>query len=55
MRISRHRTIGRGMVMRTLDWRTDTVKDKVHPSPSGAKKMADRWLKALEPLLSAKK
>jgi lysophospholipase L1-like esterase len=38
-----------------FDWRTDTVKDRVHPSPSGAIKMADNWLQALEPLLADKK
>ena len=34
-----------------FDWKTNTVKDKVHPNESGAKKMADKWMKALEPLL----
>jgi acyl-CoA thioesterase I len=30
-----------------FDWRTDTVKDKVHPNAAGAKKMAANWLRAL--------
>ena len=34
-----------------FDWKTDTTKDKVHPNASGAKKMAEKWMKALEPLL----
>lgn len=29
----------------------DTINDKVHPNPSGAKKMAAKWLDALLPLL----
>jgi lysophospholipase L1-like esterase len=33
------------------DWKTDTVADKVHPNASGAKKMADKWMAALLPLL----
>lgn len=36
-----------------FDWRNDTVADQVHPSASGARKMADQWLKALLPLLQA--
>jgi lysophospholipase L1-like esterase len=35
-----------------FDWTTDTVKDMVHPNASGAQKMADKWMIALEPLLS---
>ena len=34
-----------------FDWKTDCVQDKVHPNASGAKKMADRWLAALLPVL----
>lgn len=34
-----------------FDWKTDTVKDKVHPNASGAKKMSDKWLAALLPAL----
>lgn len=34
-----------------FDWKTDTVKDKVHPNESGATKMAKRWSDALQPLL----
>jgi len=30
-----------------FDWETDTVSDKVHPSASGAEKMAAKWLSAL--------
>jgi lysophospholipase L1-like esterase len=37
-----------------FDWKTDTIKDKVHPSASGAKKMADKWMDALLPLLDRK-
>jgi lysophospholipase L1-like esterase len=33
------------------DWKTDTVADKVHPNASGAKKIADKWMAALLPLL----
>ncbi len=36
-----------------FDWRKDTVEDRVHPSASGARKMADAWLKALLPLLES--
>ena len=35
-----------------FDWKSDTVKDKVHPSESGARKMADRWMQALKPVLA---
>jgi len=35
-----------------FDWKVDTVKDKVHPNASGAKKMAAKWMTALLPLLS---
>ena len=35
-------------------WKTDTVKDKVHPNASGAKKMAEKWIDALLPLLEKK-
>lgn len=38
-----------------FDWMTDTVADKVHPNPSGAKKMADRWMQALQPVLDGQK
>ena len=34
-----------------FDWKTDTVDDKVHPNTTGAKKMADKWMEALLPLL----
>ena len=37
-----------------FDWRTDTVADKVHPSASGARKMADGWMQSLLPLLENK-
>lgn len=30
-----------------FEWRTDTIKDKVHTNASGAKKMADKWMGAL--------
>lgn len=33
------------------DWRVDTVEDKVHPSPQGAEKMADKWYEALVTVL----
>ncbi|QDS87444.1 GDSL-like Lipase/Acylhydrolase [Rosistilla ulvae] len=35
-----------------FDWTTDTVADRVHPNSSGAKKMAQRWLQTLQPLLA---
>jgi lysophospholipase L1-like esterase len=35
-----------------FDWMSDTVGDKVHPSESGARKMADRWMKALKPIFT---
>ena len=35
-------------------WKTDTVHDKVHPNASGAKKMAEKWIDALLPLLEKK-
>ena len=35
-------------------WKTDTVNDKVHPNASGAKKMAQKWIDALLPLLEKK-
>ena len=35
-------------------WKTDTVNDKVHPNASGAKKMAEKWIDALLPLLEKK-
>jgi lysophospholipase L1-like esterase len=35
-----------------FDWKTDTVEDKVHPSASGARKMAAQWMEALLPLLT---
>jgi len=34
-----------------FDWKTDTVADKVHPNAYGAKKMAQKWMDALIPLL----
>ena len=34
-----------------FDWKTDTISDKVHPNAVGAKKMADKWMDALLPLL----
>lgn len=33
------------------DWRVDTVEDKVHPSPEGAEKMAEKWYAALVTIL----
>jgi len=35
-----------------FDWKTDTVKDMVHPNASGARKMAEKWMAALQPILS---
>ena len=35
-----------------FDWQKDTIADKVHPNASGSKKMANKWLEALLPLLS---
>lgn len=35
-------------------WKTDTVNDKVHPNASGAKKMAEKWIDTLLPLLEKK-
>lgn len=37
-----------------FDWKTDTVSDKVHPNAAGAKKMADKWMAALLPVLEKK-
>lgn len=37
-----------------FDWKTDTVEDKVHPNANGAKKMAQKWMDALIPLLEIK-
>lgn len=34
-----------------FDWRVDAVDDKVHPSASGGRKMAAKWMEALVPLL----
>jgi acetyl esterase len=34
-----------------FDWKSDTVEDKVHPNESGARKMAQRWMSALKPVL----
>jgi len=34
-----------------FDWKTDTIKDRVHPNASGARKMAAKWMAALLPLL----
>ena len=36
-----------------FDWNTDTVADRVHPNQSGARKMADKWLAALLPIIEA--
>lgn len=36
-----------------FDWTTDTTDDKVHPSPAGYAKMAERWHATLTPLLAA--
>ena len=38
----------------SFHWKTDTIKDKVHPNASGAKKMAKKWIDALLPLLEKK-
>lgn len=38
-----------------FDWKTDTIKDQVHPNAAGAKKMADKWLVALLPALGHKR
>ena len=35
-----------------FDWKTDTCRDKVHVNAAGAKKMANKWLAALLPLLA---
>ena len=35
-----------------FDWKTDTIKDKVHPNALGAKKMADQWMRALTPFFN---
>jgi lysophospholipase L1-like esterase len=44
-------TKGRAIILvnqaKGFEWQTDTVSDKVHPSPSGANKMAAKWLEAL--------
>ncbi len=37
-----------------FDWKTDTIGDQVHPSASGARKMAGKWLGALLPILENK-
>jgi lysophospholipase L1-like esterase len=37
-----------------FDWKTDTASDKVHPNAARAKKMADKWMEALLPLLDNK-
>jgi lysophospholipase L1-like esterase len=37
-----------------FDWKNDAVPDNVHPNSSGAKKMADKWMTALLPLLRNK-
>lgn len=34
-----------------FDWKVDTIQDMVHPSPSGAEKMGERFFQALKPLL----
>lgn len=34
-----------------FDWKKDTIADKVHVNASGAKKMSDKWMAALLPLL----
>lgn len=35
-----------------FDWKSDTVEDRVHPNASGARKMAAKWIAALEPILN---
>ena len=37
-----------------FEWKKDTLPDKVHVNTSGAKKMSDKWLSALSPLLAKK-
>jgi len=37
-----------------FDWETDTVKDKVHTNESGAAKMADKWLQAIDLVIKSK-
>jgi lysophospholipase L1-like esterase len=37
-----------------FNWTVDTIEDKVHPNPTGAKKMADKWMQALKPILEKK-
>lgn len=34
-----------------FDWKTDTISDKVHPNSLGAKKMSDKWMEVLLPIL----
>ena len=34
-----------------FNWKTDTVKDKVHPNALGAEKMANKWFESLQPIL----
>ena len=38
-----------------FDWKLDTVEDKVHPNESGARKMAERWMSALKPVLDQRR
>ena len=34
-----------------FNWKTDTVRDKVHPNALGAEKMADKWFERLQIIL----
>lgn len=34
-----------------FNWKLDTIKDKVHPNESGARKMAEKWAQALASVL----
>jgi lysophospholipase L1-like esterase len=34
-----------------FNWKTDTIKDKVHPNALGAEKMATQWFESLKPIL----
>lgn len=36
-----------------FDWRVDTIADRVHPNAAGARKLAQRWFDALQPILPA--
>ncbi len=35
-----------------FDWKKQTIDDKVHPNPLGAKQMAETWFKALQKVLA---